>query len=153
MIGTGAAVPIPAGRRRAFDSGYNFRRRNRPLETTMTQQMETLRIYHNPRCSKSRAACALLEGRGIPVEIVEYLKTTPTRPELKSLLVKLGLRAEDLVRRGETVFKEKYAGRTLTDEEWLDALVADPILIERPIVVLGDRAVLGRPPEKVLELF
>jgi arsenate reductase len=63
------------------------------------------------------------------------------------------MKPADLVRRGEAVFQEKYAGRTLTDEEWLDALVADPILIERPIVVLGDRAVLGRPPEKVLELF
>lgn len=119
----------------------------------MTQRTETLRIYHNPRCSKSRAACTLIEGRGIPVQIVEYLETPPTRPELKALLSKLGMKPEDLVRRGEAVFKEKYAGRALTDEEWLDALVADPILMERPIVVLGDRAVLGRPPEKVLELF
>lgn len=119
----------------------------------MTHREETLRIYHNPRCSKSRAACALVERRGIAVEIVEYLKTPPGRDELKALLAKLGLKAEDLVRRGEAVFKEKYAGRTLTDEEWLDALVADPILIERPIVVLGDRAVLGRPPERVLDLL
>jgi len=119
----------------------------------MTHQEQTLRIYHNPRCSKSRAACALLEGQGIPFEIVEYLQTPPTRSELKALLSKLGMKPEDLVRRGEAAFKEKYAGRTLTDEEWLDALMADPILIERPIVVRGDRAVLGRRPERVLDLF
>ena len=119
----------------------------------MAHREQTLRIYYNPRCSKSRAACALLEGKGIPVEIVEYLQPPPTRSELKALLSKLGMKPADLVRRGEAVFKEKYAGRTLTDEEWLDALVADPILMERPVAVLGDRAVLGRPPEKVLDLF
>ncbi len=115
--------------------------------------MSTLRLYHNSRCSKSRAARQLLADRGVAVELVDYLGTPPGREELRDLLGKLGMRPADIVRRGEAVFKEHYAGRSLSDEEWLDALVAHPILIERPIVVRGDRAVLGRPPEKVLELL
>jgi arsenate reductase len=114
---------------------------------------EVARIYHNPRCSKSRAALALLEQQGVSAEVVEYLKTPPSRAELQALLRRLGLKPERIVRRGEAVFKEKYAGRSLSDEEWLDALVENPILIERPIVVIGDRAILGRPPEKVLDLL
>lgn len=112
-----------------------------------------VRIYHNRRCSKSRAACQLLAERGVAAEIVDYLATPPSREELSGLLRKLGMQPDELVRRGEPVFKEHYAGRSLSDEEWLEALIAHPILIERPIVVRGDRAVLGRPPEKVLELL
>ncbi|EXI91249.1 MAG: Arsenate reductase [Candidatus Accumulibacter regalis] len=112
-----------------------------------------LRIYHNNRCSKSRAACQLIADRGFEVEVVDYLKTPPSRDELRALLDKLGMKPAELVRRGEAVFKENYAGRSLSDDEWLDALAAHPILIERPIVVRGERAVLGRPPEKVLELL
>jgi len=114
---------------------------------------ETVRVYHNARCSKSRSACQLLEGRGVALEIVEYLKTPPSRDELADVLKKLHVRAADLVRKGEDVFKSDYAGRELSEDEWLDALVAHPVLIERPIVVRGERAVIGRPPEKVLELF
>jgi arsenate reductase len=110
-------------------------------------------IYHNARCSKSRSACEILAGKGIEARVVEYLKTPPGREELRDLLKKLGMQPSGLVRRGESVFKENYAGRTLDEEQWLDALVAHPILIERPIVVRGDRAVVGRPPEKVLELL
>ncbi|HEX9179430.1 MAG TPA: arsenate reductase (glutaredoxin) [Burkholderiales bacterium] len=110
-------------------------------------------IYHNPRCSKSRQVLALLEGRGIEPEIVEYLKTPPTREELKALLAKLGMKPEQLVRTGEELYKEKYRGRDLSDAQWLDALTENPILLERPIVVSGGRAVIGRPPEKVLELI
>ncbi len=112
-----------------------------------------VRIYHNQRCSKSRAACQLIAEQGVDAEIVDYLATPPNREELRALLKMLGMRPAELLRRGEAVFKENYAGRSLSDEEWLDALVAHPILIERPIVVRGDRAVLGRPPEKVLELL
>lgn len=113
----------------------------------------TLRIYHNPSCSKSRSACALIAENGVAAEVVEYLQTPPTREGLRALLKKLGMKPAELVRQGEAVFKEHYAGRTLTDEEWLDAMVAHPILIERPIVVRGDKAVVARPPEKVLELL
>lgn len=110
-------------------------------------------IYHNPRCSKSRSACELIAARGLAAAVIDYLKTPPQHDELRGLLKKLGMKPEELVRRGEAVFKENYAGRTLSDEQWLGALVAHPILIERPIVVCGARAVIGRPPEKVLELL
>lgn len=114
---------------------------------------DKLRIYHNSRCSKSRSACALLTERGVTAEVVEYLKTPPSREELAELVRMLGVRPGDLLRKGEAVFKERYAGRELSDEECLDAMVAHPVLIERPIVVRGSRAVVGRPPEKVLELL
>lgn len=110
-------------------------------------------IYHNARCSKSRSACEIVAGRGIEARIVEYLKTPPSRDELRTVLQKLGMKASELVRRGEEEYKQHYAGRTLTEDEWLDALIEHPILIERPIVVRGDHAVVGRPPEKVLELL
>ena len=115
--------------------------------------MSPITIYHNPRCSKSRAACALIAGRGVKAEVIDYLTAPPSRDELRRLLDKLDMRASELVRRGEAVFKENYQGRELSDEQWLDALIAQPILIERPIVVCGEKAVIGRPPEKVLELL
>lgn len=115
--------------------------------------MKTIRIYHNPRCSKCRETCALIAERGYTAEVVEYLKTPPSKEELRALLKKLGRQPEEIVRKGEDVFKEQYAHRTLSSEEWLNALAAHPILIERPIVVRGNKAVLARPPEKVLELL
>ena len=114
---------------------------------------DTVRIYHNARCSKSRSACALLAEKGVPTEIVEYLKTPPSRDELIAVLAALGLGAGDIVRKGEDIYKSDYKGRSLSEDEWLDALVAHPILIERPIALRSGRAVIGRPPEKVLELL
>jgi len=114
---------------------------------------ETIRIYYNPRCSKCRETAALVSERGYATELVEYLVTPPGKEELRSLLAKLGMKPLQLVRTGEAVFKQNYAGRTLSDEEWLDALAAHPLLIERPIVVRGDRAVVARPPEQVLGLL
>ena len=110
-------------------------------------------IYHNARCSKSRSACEIVAGRGIEARIVEYLKTPPSRDELCAVLQKLGMKASELVRRGEEEYKQHYAGRTLTEDEWLDAMAEHPILIERPIVVRGARAVIARPPEKALDLL
>lgn len=115
--------------------------------------MTDFTIYHNPRCGKSRATLALLEEAGIEPRIIEYLKTPPSAAELKALIGKLGIEPEQLVRKGEDVYKAKYAGRKLTDAQWIQAMVEDPILIERPIVVQGARAVLGRPPENVKELL
>jgi arsenate reductase len=115
--------------------------------------MSTFTIYHNPKCSKSRATLALLEERGVTPKVVEYLKTPPTAQELEALVVKLGIEPEQLVRKGEEIFKREYAGRTLTRAQWIAAMVRDPILIERPIVVAGGRAVLGRPPENALALL
>ena len=113
----------------------------------------TFTIYHNPRCGKSRAALGILAGHGIEPTIVEYLKTPLDRDQLRALLKKLELKPEQIVRKGEDVYKQNYASRTMTDDQWLDALVKHPILIERPIVVKGNRAVVGRPPEKITELF
>jgi arsenate reductase len=110
-------------------------------------------IYHNPRCGKSRAALALLTERRLAPRVIEYLRDPPTRAELARIVTKLGIPAAELVRRGEDVYKTHYAGKTLTEAQWLDALAAHPILIERPIVVVGKRAVIGRPPERVLELI
>ena len=110
-------------------------------------------LFHNPRCGKSRSALVLLKEKGVQPNIIEYLKTPPTKEELRAILKKLGMRPEQIVRKGEDVYKQKFSGKMLTDEQWLEALVKNPILIERPIVVKGDRAVIGRPSEKVLELL
>lgn len=110
-------------------------------------------IYHNPKCSKSRATLALLKEHGVEPKVVEYLKTPPTKTELKGIIDKLGIEPEQLVRKGEEIYKTKYAGRKLTASQWIDAMIENPILIERPIVVSGSRAVLGRPPENVEKLL
>ena len=115
--------------------------------------MATLTIYHNPRCSKSRKALALLEGRGLAPRIVKYLETPPTAAELADLVKLLGMRPEALVRKGEDVYQAKYAGRRLTDAEWIAAMAEYPVLIERPIVVAGNRAVICRPPVNALTLI
>ena len=114
---------------------------------------DDLTLYHNPKCSKSRATLALLHERGVNPRIVPYLENPPSAPELKAIVARLGIRPEQLVRRNEDVFRSKYAGRTLTDDEWIEAMVKDPILIERPIVVRGRQAAIGRPPENVLPLL
>ncbi len=110
-------------------------------------------VYHNARCSKSRSACELLAARGIKARIINYLENPPTREELRELVKKLGMKPAELVRRGEEVFRQNYAGKELSDDEWLTALATHPILIERPIVVRGDSAVVGRPTEKVAQLI
>lgn len=111
-------------------------------------------IYHNPRCSKSRQTLALLQERGIEPEIVLYLDTPPNEQTLKSLLQKLGITARQLLRKGEDAFKENnLADKDLSEDQLISAMVAHPKLIERPIVVNGDKAALGRPPEQVLDIL
>jgi len=112
-----------------------------------------LTIYHNPNCTKSRATLSLLQDRGFKPRVVEYLRTPPTAAELDTIVRKLGIKPEQLVRKGEEIYKAKYAGKILTDSDWIKAMVSDPILIERPIVVSGERAAIGRPPENVLPLI
>ncbi len=112
-----------------------------------------MKIYHNPRCSKSRQTLAIIEENGVNPEIIEYLKDVPSEKELKELINKLGIKPYDLLRKGEADFKENYKDKELTDDEWIKAMVRFPKLIERPIVVKNNRAVLGRPPENVLELI
>lgn len=111
----------------------------------------TVTIYHNPRCSKSRETLRLIEERGVRPQVVEYLKTPPSVPELKAILAKLGLGPRDVLRAKEA--KEAGVDPSLPDEELIAAMVKNPVVIERPIVVSGDRAALGRPPEKVLEIL
>jgi arsenate reductase len=112
-----------------------------------------MKLYHNPRCGKSREALKLLKERGIEPEIVEYLKNIPTHAEIEDLLKRLNMKAEDLLRKNEKVFKEMYKGKNLSDSQWIEAMIAEPKLIERPIFLNGERAVVGRPPEKVLGLL
>lgn len=110
-------------------------------------------LYHNPRCSKSRAALALLQERGVEPEVVLYLQTPPSIDELKRLLGRLGLSAAELVRSKEGAYRDAGLGKQSSEAELLQAMAWEPKLIERPILVRGDRAVIGRPPEKVLELL
>ena len=113
----------------------------------------TVTIYHNPRCSKSRQTLALIEERGIKPKIVEYLKTPPSAVELKRVLKKLGLKPGDILRKGEPRYAELGLKDRAPDDNALVALmVENPILIERPIVVNGDKAAIGRPPGTVLEI-
>jgi arsenate reductase (glutaredoxin) len=112
----------------------------------------TVTIYHNPRCNTSRKTLALLEKKGVSPDVVEYLKTPPSATELKQLLAKLGMKPRDLLRKKEA----KEAGLDkpgLTDAQLIAGMVKHPIAIERPIVVKGNRAALGRPPEAVLEIL
>ena len=111
-------------------------------------------IYHNPRCSKSRQTLALLEEHGIQPEVRLYLESPPSAAELAQVLGKLSLSPRQLLRKGETAYTAAgLDNTTVPDAEVIAAMVAQPILIERPIVVKGGRAVLGRPPENVLDLI
>ena len=112
-----------------------------------------MKIYHNPRCSKSRNTLALLQENGVEPDVILYMDNIMTACELRNLLVKLGISPMQLVRKGEAVWKEKYKGKELSDDQIIDAMIANPKLIERPIVVKGQLAVLGRPPENILELI
>jgi arsenate reductase len=110
------------------------------------------KIYHNPRCSKSRATLALLRERGVEIEIIDYIATPLSKTTLRALMRKLGVPALAMVRTAEQEFRP-HAQRALTDDEVIDLLAAEPRLLQRPIVELGDAARIGRPPEHVLELF
>lgn len=112
-----------------------------------------MKIYHNPRCTKSRQTLQLIRDAGIEPEIIEYLNDVPTKAELKELIQMLGIKPYDLLRRGEADFKDNFKGKELSDDEWIAAMVKYPKLIERPIVVKQKKAVLGRPPENVKTLL
>ena len=111
-------------------------------------------IYHNPRCSKSRASLEMLEAKGITPTIIKYLETPPNRDELAEILNKLGIAAEQIVRKGDALFQELgLKGKTLDNDQWIDVLVQNPQLMERPIVVNGKKAAIGRPIEKVIDIL
>ena len=112
-----------------------------------------VRIFHNPRCRKSRETLSLLEERGEQPEIIEYLKTPPAKKELKAILEMLQMKPHELVRKGEPEYREHFKGKELSDDEWLEAMISYPKLIERPIVIKAGKAVLGRPPENALSVL
>jgi arsenate reductase len=114
----------------------------------------SIQILHNPRCSKSRQTLGLLEEKGIAPEVIKYLDTPPTETELKAILAKLNIPARDLLRKGEAEYKTlNLKDSTKTEQEIIDAMVTHPRLIERPIVINGDQAKIGRPPESVFEIL
>ncbi|WP_341520915.1 arsenate reductase (glutaredoxin) [Pseudomonas sp. G.S.17] len=116
--------------------------------------MTDLTLYHNPRCSKSRGALELLQARGLSPTILLYLETPPDAAQLRELLAKLGIGARQLLRTGEDDYKTlNLADKSLSDDDLIAAMAAHPKLIERPILVAGDKAAIGRPPENVLEIL
>ena len=112
-----------------------------------------IEIYHNPRCSKSRQTLEILENENQDVQIIKYLDTPPTFEQLQSIIELLGIKPFDLVRKGEVIWKEQFKGKTLTEKELISAMVENPKLIERPIVINGKKAVIGRPPSIVLDII
>ncbi|MBF39546.1 arsenate reductase (glutaredoxin) [Idiomarina sp. UBA4519] len=115
--------------------------------------MSEVTIYHNPRCSKSRQTLELLKEKSIEPEVVEYLKTPPNAAELKDILNKLGLSADELMRKKEAIYKELGLAGVSDENKLITAMVNNPKLIERPIVIKGDKAAIGRPPESVLDIL
>ena len=111
-------------------------------------------IYHNPRCSKSRQTLSLLQGKSINIKVIEYLKTPPDISQLKQVLKQLGYEPRQLMRKSEQIYKDLDLGNeNKTAEDLVNAMVQNPILIERPIVLSGEKAAIGRPPESVLNIL
>lgn len=114
---------------------------------------KTMILFHNPRCMKSREALGLLNENGKQPEIREYLKEVPTEQEILDLLQLLNMEAKDLIRKNEKIYKEEFRGKNLSNEDWIKVMLQNPKLIERPIFINNGKAVVGRPPEKILELL
>jgi arsenate reductase (glutaredoxin) len=108
-----------------------------------------IQVYHNPRCGKSRNCLAIIEEKGVQYEVIKYLENPPSYEQLVELLKKLNLKPLELVRQKEKIWIENYKNTKMTDEEIIQAMVSYPILIERPIVIKGDKAIIGREPEKL----
>lgn len=112
-----------------------------------------MKIYHNNRCRKSREGLAILEASNLPFEIINYLENPPTKEELENILILLGIKPIELVRKNEAIWKENFKNKELSDNDIINAMLQHPKLIERPIVVQNNKAVVGRPPEKIKELL
>lgn len=112
-----------------------------------------IEIYHNPRCSKSRQGLAILEDSNKAFDVVKYLDDVPDEKTIKAVISKLGIKPMELVRKNEAIWKSDYKGKTLSDTQIIEAMVKHPKLIERPIVINGDKAVVGRPPESILTII
>ena len=112
-----------------------------------------MKIYHNNRCRKSREGLAILEASNQPFEIINYLENPPTKEELVYILTLLGIKPIELVRKNEAIWKDSYKNKELSDNDIINAMLQHPKLLERPIVVQNNKAVIGRPPEKIKELL
>ena len=112
-----------------------------------------MKIYHNPRCSKSRNTLSIIQEMGNEVEIIEYLNSPPTAKELEVILEMLNIQPIELIRKNEIIWRENYRGKQMRDDEIINAMRENPKLIERPIVVKNGQAIIGRPPKKVLDLL
>lgn len=112
-----------------------------------------LTIWHNPKCSKSRQALDILNEKGVDADVVKYLESTPTKDEIKEVLAKLNISARELMRTKEDIYKELNLKDVTDEEKLIDAMVENPKLIERPVVITDKTAVIGRPPEKILEIL
>lgn len=112
-----------------------------------------IKIYHNPRCGKSREGLQILENSGKDFEVIKYLENVPSFEELKSIIEKLGIKPIDLVRQKEKIWIENFKGKTMSDNETISAMISNPILIERPIVVNGNKVAIGRPPQNIAEIL
>ena len=110
-------------------------------------------IYHNPRCTKSRQGVALLKEKDVNFEVIKYLEDPITEKELKDIIKKLGITPMALVRKNEAIWKSNFKGKDLSDEDIIKAMISNPKLIERPIVINGDKAVVGRPTEQILTII
>lgn len=115
--------------------------------------MQNIQIWHNPKCSKSRNAMTLLKEKGINANIVKYLETSPSKEQLKDVLKKLNMKASELLRTGEDIYKELNLKNVIDEEQLIEIMVEHPILIERPIIIKGNKAVIARPIEKLEELL
>ncbi|WP_276132826.1 ArsC/Spx/MgsR family protein [Polluticoccus soli] len=115
--------------------------------------MPKVTIYHNGECSKCKETNELLQSRGYDIDYRFYLLEPPTEAELQGVLDKLRMQPSQILRRGEPLFTEKFEGKDLTENEWLKVIVDNPILMQRPIVINGERAIIARPPEKVLDII
>jgi len=112
-----------------------------------------IKIYHNPRCSKSRQGLSILEASGKEFEIIKYLEKELTSKELLSIISKLGIKPMDLIRKNEAIWKSDYKGKTLSDQEIIEAMLKHPKLIERPIVINEDKATIGRPTDNIIKIL
>ena len=112
-----------------------------------------IQIFHNPKCQKSREGIAILEQSGEPFEVIKYLETVPSFEELKEIIEKLGIAPIDLIRQKETLWKENFSTQTFNNDELIQLMITHPKLIERPIVINGNKAIIGRPVEKIITII
>lgn len=125
----------------------------RKIKNRMAKKPEKLVMWHKTNCAKSCEVMKALKEEHVLPETFLYLVTPPSADDIKAVLQKLGMKAEELVRKKEPVYKENYAGKTLSESQWIKAMVKHPVLIERPILIKGDKAIIGRPTERIYEFI